>query len=322
MTAATTPSPPPHFFDPQVNGYGAIDFQRDDLPEEALHQAAQAWRRDAGSQFLLTLITDDWDRMLRRMRRLRALRDADPFLRDVIPGWHLEGPFLSAQPGFHGAHDPARMRDPSPSDADAARDAAGSDPLLITVAPERPGALAFIERAVRLGIRVSLGHTDAPASRLRDAAAAGACAFTHLANGCPQQLDRHDNIIWRVLDTPDLRVGLIPDGLHVSPSLFRILHRVLPPERIYYTTDAMAAAGAPPGTHTLGHLLLEVGPDGVVRQPGRTNFAGSSLTPSQLAQRAATMLGEAAGGCLPTVLAHGLDGWFPSPKAGVSKATH
>lgn len=317
MSTAPTDSPSPTFFDPQVNGYGGVDFQRDDLPPEALLKAVQAWRRDAGDRFLLTLITDEWDRMLTRLRQWRARRDADPRIRDVVAGWHLEGPFLSALPGFHGAHDPARMRDPSPSDADAAREAAGADPLLITVAPERPGAIAFIGRAVHLGIRISLGHTDAAASCLREATAAGACAFTHLANGCPQQLDRHDNILWRVLDTPALRVGLIPDGLHVAPALFRILHRVLPPERIYYTTDAMAAAGAPPGTHTLGSLVLEVGADGVVPQPGRSNFAGSSLAPAQLVHRAAAMLGEDAPRCLPTVLAHDLEGWFPSPGCGI-----
>ena len=131
---------------------------------------------------------------------------------------------------------------------------------------------------------------NAPAGILRDAVAAGATGFTHLGNGCPQQLDRHDNIVWRVLDTPGLVVGLIADGIHVSPPLFRLLHRVLPADRIYHTTDAMAATGSPPGEFTLGRLRLHVGADGVVRQPGRPNFAGSSAQPGQLATRASAML--------------------------------
>lgn len=138
---------------------------------------------------------------------------------------------------------------------------------------------------------VSLGHTNATADTLRAAVAAGARGFTHLGNGIPQQLDRHDNILWRVFDTPGLTPSLIPDTHHVSPLLFRHMHRALPPERIYYTTDAMSAAGAPPGRYTIGTIELEVGEDQIVRQPGKPNFAGSALKPRDGITRAAQMLG-------------------------------
>ena len=293
--------PPDSLFDPQVNGYAGIDFQQDHLDAGQLRQAARAWRRDGGHSFLLTLITDDWSALLARLRHLREIRDADPELREVIPGWHLEGPFLSDRPGFAGAHDPAFMRDPRPGDMEQLREAAGPGPLLVTLAPERTGALGAIEEAHRLGIRISLGHTDASAEVIRDAVAAGATGFTHLGNGCPQQLDRHDNIVWRVLDTPGLIVGLIADGIHVSLLLFRLIHRVLPADRIYHTTDAMAAAGAPPGEFSLGRMRLHVGADGVVRQPGRQNFAGSSARPGQLRDRVIQVLGPAAEGVLPRI---------------------
>lgn len=285
-----TTTPPPRIFDPQVNGYAGVDFQSDLLPPDALRGATRAWRRDGGHRFFLTLVTDAWPAMLVRLRRLHALVANDPELRDVIPGWHLEGPFLSDQPGFHGAHPPEKMLDPRPEHFRQLRDAVGSDPLLVTLAPERPGSLQAIEEARRLGIHVSLGHTNASLSQLRDAATAGATGFTHLGNACPQQLDRHDNILWRVADLPGLVVGLIADGLHVAPALFRLLHRVIPRDRLYYTTDAMAAAGAPPGEYALGSLRLQVGADRVVRQPGRTNFAGSALTPGEILPRAAHML--------------------------------
>jgi N-acetylglucosamine-6-phosphate deacetylase len=86
-------------------------------------------------------------------------------------------------------------------------------------------------------------------------------------------------------------VSLISDGWHVSPALFRLIHRALPGDSLLYTTDAMAAAGAPPGRYSLGRLELEVSADRVVRQPGRTNFAGSALTPIEAVFRAASMLG-------------------------------
>lgn len=278
-------------FDPQVNGYAGVDFQCDALSGDDLLRAVRAWRRDGGDQLLVTLITDAWPRLLTRLKHLRALRDRAPELQEVIAGWHVEGPFLSDQPGFHGAHDPSQMLDPRPEQIYQLRDAAGAERLLLTLAPERRGALEAIALARRLGIIVSLGHTDAPAAVLSEAVSAGATGFTHLANACPQQLDRHDNIIWRVLDTPGLTIGVIADGIHVTPALFRLIHRVAPRDRIYYTTDAMAAAGAPPGEYTLGRIRLTVGPDGIVRYPGRTNFAGSSLAPGEGVRRAAAMLG-------------------------------
>jgi len=141
-------------------------------------------------------------------------------------------------------------------------------------------------------MRVSLGHCNPSAENLTDAKFAGATGFTHLSNGGPQELDRHDNFLWRVLDTGGLMCGLIPDRIHVRPMLFRVLHRVLEPSNIYYTTDAMSAAGAPPGRYTVGRLDIEVGEDQVVRQPGKTNLAGSALRPIQGVERVAEMLGQ------------------------------
>jgi len=295
LEAVTDPPPreqwiAPGLFDLQINGYAGVDFQQDDLTCEHLLKAVRSMRRDGCTRFLVALITDDWAHLVARLRRLRSLRALSVELKDAIAGWHIEGPFLSAQPGFHGAHDPDWMRDPSPELLEELRDASGDDPVLLTLAPERTGAVQAIDNAVSRGIIVSLGHTDASARLLQQAVAAGARGFTHLGNGCPRALDRHDNILWRVLETPGLMVGLIPDRVHVSPPLFRLLHRLLDPEAIYYTSDAMAAAGSPPGKYQLGKLQLEVGPDQVVRQPGKQLFAGSALRPIDGVFRAAEML--------------------------------
>ncbi len=283
----------PTLFDLQINGYGGVDFQRDDhLTEELLLSAARQLRRDGCGRFFFTLITDEWPKLMARVRQAKALRDANPELRAAMAGWHIEGPFLSPEIGFKGAHNPAVMRDATESDIRELRAATGNDPVLITVAPDRGGALEAIRLAVSLGMVVSLGHTNAPAEAMQAAVAAGARGFTHLGNGIPQQLDRHDNVLWRVFDTPGLVPSLIPDTYHVSPMLFRTMHRVLSPERIYYTTDAMSAAGAPPGRYTIGSIELEVGADQIVRQPGKPNFAGSALRPVDGIRRAAQMLGK------------------------------
>src|SRR5262245_18933294 len=108
------------------------------------------------------------------------------------------------------------MIDPTSAHLRQLRDAAGQDPLLLTLAPERANALPLIREAVALGMRVSLGHTNAPVAMLEEAVRLGATALTHLGNGCPRDLDRHDNILWRVFEIPGLPVSLIPDGIHVS----------------------------------------------------------------------------------------------------------
>jgi N-acetylglucosamine-6-phosphate deacetylase len=282
----------PPLVDLQINGYAGIDFQRDELPLEALVHATHELRWAGCTRFLLTLITDEWPRLLERLRHLRKLRAASAELKHAIAGWHVEGPFLCAEPGFAGAHDPALFCDPTPAHLRELHEAAGDDPVLLTLAPERLESIAIISFAVSLGIKVSLGHTNAPHKRLLQAVHAGATAFTHLANGCPRLLDRHDNILWRVFETPGLTVSLIPDAIHVSPPLFRLIHRTLPAGAIYYTTDAMAAAGAPPGRHTLGKIEVTVGEDQVVRQPGSALFAGSALQPLHGVFRAAEMLEE------------------------------
>ncbi len=281
----------PALFDLQVNGYGGVDFQQDGLSSGDLLRAVDCLHRDGCSSILLTLITDRWDALMQRLRRLRELRAQTPELLRAIAGWHVEGPFLSAEPGYCGAHDPGLMLDPTSQHIHELRDAAGTDPLLLTLAPERPGAIEAIARAVSCGMKVSLGHTNAPQAALAAAVQAGATGFTHLGNGCAKEQDRHDNIFWRVFETPGLVVGLIPDRIHVSPAFLRISHRQLGAENVYYTTDAASPAGAPPGRYRLGRLEVEVAADQIVRQPGRTNFAGSALRPLEGVFRAAEMLG-------------------------------
>jgi len=197
------------------------------------------------------------------------------------------------------------MLDPAPGHLAELRETVGTERLLLTLAPERTGAIDVIRRAVSLGIRVSLGHTNAPAEVLAKAFAAGATGFTHLGNACPQTLDRHDNILFRVIDAlagnqgqipagidpSQCLVSIIPDGIHVSPPLFRLFHHLPWRCQLGYVSDAMAAASAPRGVTTLGSIRLEVGSDGIVRQPGHSNFAGSALRPIDGVLRAAAMLG-------------------------------
>jgi N-acetylglucosamine-6-phosphate deacetylase len=280
----------PGLLDLQVNGYGGIDFQQQNLSERSLIEAAESLNRDGCPRFFLTLTTSKWTTLLGNLKHIKSLRDANPTLRKSIAGWHIEGPFLSEEPGYSGAHDTSVMEDPSPEKILQLKEITQTDPTLLTLAPERPASVESIRQAVNLGLRISLGHTNADNISLIQAAEAGATGFTHLGNACPQQLDRHNNLLFRVIDSGNWTTGIIPDGIHVSPALFRIFHKLIPSDQIYYTTDAMSAAGSVPGRYKIGKIEVEVGEDQVVRQPGQSNFAGSALKPYEGITRAAKML--------------------------------
>lgn len=278
-------------FDLQVNGFAGVDFQRDDLVAADLERAADALRARRTSRILLTLITDRIDALCRRLERMEKLLASAPVASAVVAGYHLEGPWLSPKPGYHGAHDPARMLAPAIADADRLLAASGGRLRLVTLAPELPGADETIAHLVRRGVRVAAGHTDADDAAIDRAIAAGLTLCTHLGNAVPPELPRHDNIVQRLLARDELTAVFIPDGFHLPPAVLKNFVRAKPPGRVLFTTDCMAAAGAPPGRHTLGRHVLEVGADGVVREPGRPNFAGSALTLDRAVDNVVRLLG-------------------------------
>ena len=281
----------PSLIDLQVNGFGGVDYQDPSLSIEDLEQSVDCLKHHGCGGSLVTLISDEWGAILEKLRRLVRFRNSNPELKRFIRGWHIEGPFLSSEEGFRGAHRPEVMRDPGPEVVRELQSVVGSDPLLLTVAPERRGAIELIRQCRAEGIQVSLGHSAASARELGLAVEAGARGITHLGNGCPQQWERHDNWFWTVVDCQGLYVGMIPDGIHLPERVFRGMHRALAGRNeIYYTTDAMAAAGAGVGCFPLAGLMLEVGEDQVVRQPGQPNFAGSALCPIDGVTRAQRML--------------------------------
>jgi N-acetylglucosamine-6-phosphate deacetylase len=277
-------------FDLQVNGFAGVDFQRADLSGVELRRAVEALRAHETERILLTLISDEIDALCRQFERIETLRRSDARIAETVCGYHLEGPFLSPEPGYCGAHPPERQRAPDLAAFARLQSAAGGRIRLLTLAPEWPGSVDFIADVARQGVVVSLGHTNASEAQIDEAIRAGASLCTHLGNGVPQTLPRHDNIVQRLLARDELTACLIPDGVHLPPFVLQNLFRAKPPGKVVFTTDAMAAAGAPPGRYTLGGIEVE-SRDGAVRQPGCVHLAGSCLTPDRGANNAATWLG-------------------------------
>jgi N-acetylglucosamine-6-phosphate deacetylase len=193
----------------------------------------------------------------------------------AVPGIHVEGPFISPEDGPRGAHPKAHVRDPDPDEFRRWQDASGGRVRLVTLAPERPGGLSFIEAVSKSGVVVAIGHTAATPAQIRDAVLAGARLSTHLGNGSHAVLPRHDNYVWEQLAADELWASLIPDGHHLPGSLVKVIVRVKTPARSIITCDASSLAGLPPGRYPQWDMELEVLPGGKVVVPGTPFLAGS-----------------------------------------------
>jgi len=283
----------PVLFDFQVNGFAGVDFQRDGLTPADWSRAARALRGHGARAIFVTFVTARVDRLCRRLEACERARSRSPVLRSLVAGYHLEGPWLSPEAGYRGAHPPGPMHAPSAAEFDRLQAAADGRIRLVTLAPEWPGSPDFIAHLVRRGAAASLGHTNASASQIDAAIAAGARFATHVGNGVPQTLHRHDNVVQRLLARDELTACFIPDGIHLPPFVLRNFVRAKPAGRVLFTTDCMAGAGAGPGRYTLGELEVLVGADGVARMPGGAGFAGSTLTPDEGVRRVAAYLGLA-----------------------------
>ena len=262
----------PALVDLQVNGFAGIDYNAADVSVEQILASFTAMEATGVGLCLPTIITSTTPHFEACARRLLATRHP------IIAGLHMEGPYISRLDGYRGAHPLACVQDASIDDFRRRQDAAEGRIRLLTLAPESPGALPLIEYAAGSGVRVAIAHSNASTAQIADAVAAGATLSTHLGNGCPAILPRHPNVIWDQLATDDLVASLIADGHHMPPATLRVMVRAKTPARCLLVTDAVMAAGAPPGRYRLGDLDVESSPDGRVAAPGSATLAGSSLT--------------------------------------------
>lgn len=271
------------YFDLQVNGYGGVDFNKEGLTAEELHRACARIEADGVGGFLATIITEQVDLMCRRLATLAVLRDADPLAKRLIAGFHIEGPFINETEGYRGAHPQDAIRPAGVDEMNRLLDAAGGLTRLVTLAPERDANLEVTRMLSDQGIVVSAGHCDPTVDQLRAAIDAGVSMFTHLGNGCPMQMHRHDNIVQRALSLAGkLWLCFIADGAHV-PFVALGNYLRLAGDRGLVVSDCTAPAGLGPGRYTLGRWDIVVDDDMVPRAPDRSHFLGSAITMKQSA---------------------------------------
>ena len=163
---------------------------------------------------------------------------------------------------------------------------------IVTLAPERDAGFATTRLLAERGVCVSAGHCDPSLDELKGAIDAGLRMFTHLGNGCPLTLDRHDNIIQRALSLRDhLWLCFIPDGVHIPFPVLRNYLRCAGLERSIFVSDAIAASRLGPGRYTIGDVPVEIDEDLVARTPGNAGLAGSTVTVPRMLSLAKEALG-------------------------------
>jgi N-acetylglucosamine-6-phosphate deacetylase len=258
----------PGFVDTHLHGGAGANFTAAVPAETAT--AVELHRRHGSTALVASLVTADPDELLRQVSEL-----AGDVRAGLIDGIHLEGPWLSAK--RCGAHQPSLMRDPDPIEIDRVLDAGGGTIRMVTIAPERDGALAAIGQLVAAGVVVAVGHTEATYQQTVAAIAAGATVGTHLFNAMRPIDRREPGPIIALLEDSRVTVELITDGVHVDPAIYRHVTQSVGPDRVSLVSDAMAATGMADGRYHLGPLAVDV-VDGVATVAGTDTIAGSTAT--------------------------------------------
>jgi len=281
------------YVDLQINGCFGVDFNSPDMSDQDLVYACQQLRNEGAAGILATVITANLPEMIRRVQRIQEIRERHSLVREMIWGLHVEGPFISPLPGFVGAHPPEFVRSANLDEMQQILDAGKGLVRIVTLAPERDDNFRVTKMLAAQEIVVSAGHCDPSLDQLKGAIDAGLAMFTHLGNGCPRQLDRHDNVIQRVLSVADrLWCCLIADGMHLPWFVLKNFLRSIGSARTIIVSDAISGAGMGSGTYSLGGASVDVSTRGETQWSGASGyFAGSTTTLAAAARKMRQSLG-------------------------------
>ena len=266
----------PGWIDIQVNGFAAVDYNHPDAPHSEIARSIQALFATGVTRFYPTVITGAPNDMESALRNLARAKDSLPE-GDAIEGFHVEGPYIGIDDGPRGAHPKRWVRKPDFDEFRRWQGATEGRIRIVTVSPEWPEAVHYIERVVAEGVVASIGHTSATAAQIADAVSAGASLSTHLGNGAHALMRRHPNYIWDQLAEDRLMADFIVDGIHLGANFLKAALRAKGIERSVLVTDASAPAGAAPGRYYLGEQAVDMTPDNRVVLAGTDKLAGSAL---------------------------------------------
>lgn len=275
-TGAKLPIVAPGLIDNQVNGYAGVDFSGENLSVEGIVEATRSLWKTGVTTYLPTLITNSPDNLIRNFRVLvEALTIKDVEL--CVPGFHLEGPYLSGDDGFRGCHPLQYIATPDKEQFISFQQAAGGKIAQITLAPERQGSGELIRYCTANGVQVAIGHSNANSKEIHEACNLGARLSTHLGNGCANQIHRHDNPIWPQLANDLLIPTLIADGHHLTQDELKVFLKVKGPGNIILTSDITYLAGMPAGRYSFGGADVILSEDGMLKSADQDCLAGATM---------------------------------------------
>ena len=267
----------PGLVDLQVNGFKGVDFSSPDLTEEKFIQTCRMLLNNGITSFLPTIVTSPEDVYRNNLSMMAKVIDIPEFA-GCLPGIHVEGPFISPEPGAYGVHNPDWIRKPDIKFLDKLIEWAQGKIKIVTIAAEVEGAEELTQYAVSKGITVSLGHQTAIEEDLDRIVRAGATALTHFGNGIPNTIHRHLNPIWAGLSNDNLTAMIIADGHHLPYSILKSIIRVKGVSRLIVVSDASPLAGMPPGRYKYGGEDVILEENGLLHNIRRNCLAGSSST--------------------------------------------
>lgn len=261
----------PAYLDVHIHGSGGSDVM--EATAGALSTIGNFLAKHGVGSYLATTVSAPVDATLQSLSGLAALMGKEiPGAKPV--GIHMEGPFIShAKRGAHAERD---LIQPTVALFDRMWEASEGHIRLMTIAPELPGADEVIARAVALGVRVSLGHSNAGIEDAERGVRLGATSATHTFNAMRRFDHRDPGILGVVLNREELFAEMICDGLHVHPEVVRMFWKQKGADRAILITDAMSATGMPDGSYKLGELEVRVKNGKCII--GEDTLAGSTLT--------------------------------------------
>jgi len=265
----------PGLIDIQINGYMGVDFSDQDLSPEMMQKATYALWKEGVTSYLPTVITRDQERLARSFALL-AESLKDEIISASIPGFHLEGPYISPVQGYRGAHPEQHIRLPDWREFSTLQERAHSAIKLVAVAPELEGAIPFIRKCRESGVVVSLAHHNGSPENIEQAVEAGAVLSGHLGNGCANEINRHHNPLWPQLANDGLSISIIADGSHLTREEVRTFFKVKGAERTILVSDALSFAGLPPGIYEKDGEIYELTGE-VVKFPSENVLAGAAM---------------------------------------------
>ena len=278
----------PGFVDLQINGYKGVDFSSKSLTMESFEKACLDLINNGTIAFLPTIITSPTDVYKHVIpiivNTINNINNNN--LHHHILGIHLEGPFISNKPGAVGAHPAKYTLDPDIKFLSDLIELSQNNIRLITIAPELPNSRQFIEYANRNNIIISLGHSLANYDEMMKSTKSGAKLLTHLGNGIPSLINRHDNLFLNGLCIDDLKAGIICDGYHLPLQVIKLIIKTKGYNNIILVSDLSPPAGLKNGIYNqfLGGIEIAVNGQHVYQAKDTKYLAGSGSTLYQCVQ--------------------------------------